>query len=400
MAERFLREQLRPRGLRPPHLRDLLRRRPDGGRRLRGGVDRRAPGLGRCVFLYDDNQITIDGPTDLSFSQEDVEARFRAYGWHTLTVEDGNDLDAIEAALRAGMAEEARPTLIRVRTVIGFGLAARRHARTRTARRSARRCAQTKEALGWDPDAQFLVPDGVLRALARRGRARRRGAGRVGGARRGVAAANPELAAEWRDAWARQAAAGPGATRCRSSTRRALRSRPGRPRARSCRRSAPTCRRWSAAPPTSCTRPSRSSRATRRLTPDHAGRNVAWGVREHGMGAAVNGLALHGGIVKPYGSTFFVFTDYMRRPIRLSALMKLDAVWVFTPRLGRGRRGRPDAPAGRAPGRDARDPRPHRDPARRRQRGGRGLGRDPGGARAARSASCSPARTCRSSTAP
>src|SRR3954453_717455 len=77
--------------------------------------------LGRCVFLYDDNQITIDGSTDLSFSQEDVEARFRAYGWHTLAVEDGNDLEAIEAALREGMAQEERPTLIRLRTVIGFG---------------------------------------------------------------------------------------------------------------------------------------------------------------------------------------------------------------------------------------------------------------------------------------
>ena len=94
------------------------------------------------------------------------------------------------------------------------------------------------------------------------------------------------------------------------------------------------------------------------FTPEHAGRNIAWGVREHGMGAAVNGLALHGGIVKPFCSTFFVFTDYMRPPIRLSALMGLDCVWIFSHDSRRGRRGRPDAPAGRAPRRDARDPEP------------------------------------------
>ena len=105
------------------------------------------------------------------------------------------------------------------------------------------------------------------------------------------------------------------------------------------------------------------------FTPEHAGRNVAWGVREHGMGAAVNGLALHGGIVKPFGSTFFVFTDYMRPPIRLSALMKLDVRLDLQPRLGRGRRGRPDPPADRAPRGDAGDPEPDRDPPGRRERG-------------------------------
>ena len=120
------------------------------------------------------------------------------------------------------------------------------------------------------------------------------------------------------------------------------------------------------------------------FTAEHAGRNIHWGIREHGMGAAVNGLALHGGIVKPFGSTFFVFTDYMRPAIRLSALMGIDVVWMLQPRLGRGRRGRPDAPAGRAPCGDARDSRADDDPARRRDGDGRGLAPRAGGAVGAR----------------
>src|SRR3954471_8907152 len=117
--------------------------------------------LGRLVYLYDDNEITIDGPTSLAFSTEDVPKRFEAYGWHTLTVEDGNDLEAIETAIRAGIAEEERPTLISLKTVIGYGSP---RAGTRNAHSDPMPDEQvdaTKEAFGWDPDAQFLVPDGV-----------------------------------------------------------------------------------------------------------------------------------------------------------------------------------------------------------------------------------------------
>src|SRR3954447_21042147 len=168
--------------------------------------------LGKCVFLYDDNKITIDGSTDLSFSQEDVEARFKAYGWHTLAVEDGNDLEAIEAALRAGMAETERPTLIRLRTVIGFGSP---RAGTRNAHSDPmpdEMVRETKETIGFDPDELFVVPDEVYTHW------------RVPVMERGSAAqaewrerfdlwatANPELAVEWREAWAGKPKPGFGA---------------------------------------------------------------------------------------------------------------------------------------------------------------------------------------------
>ncbi len=129
-----------------------------------------------------------------------------------------------------------------------------------------------------------------------------------------------------------------------------------------------------------------------------AGRNVFFGVREHGMGGAVNGMAAHGGIVRPYGSTFLQFADYMRGSIRLCALMGLRRRVGLHARLGRARRGRPDPPAGRAPRRAARDPRARRAAPRRRQRDRRGVARDPRGARGPGGAGAHRARTCRCST--
>ena len=125
----------------------------------------------------------------------------------------------------------------------------------------------------------------------------------------------------------------------------------------------------------------------------HAGRNVPFGIREHAMGAIVNGAAAHGGIVKPYGSTFLIFSDYMRGAVRLSALMGLPVRVGLDARLGRPRRGRPDAPAGRALRGAARDPAPVGDPPRRRERDRRRLARWRSSARTARSRCCSRART-------
>jgi transketolase len=286
--------------------------------------------LGRCVFLYDDNRVTIDGPTDLSFSQENVPKRFEAYGWHTLTVDDGNDLDAVEAAIRAGIAEEERPTLISLKTVIGFGSP---RAGTRNAHSDPmpeEQVRATKEALGWDLDAQFLVPDEVYahwrdRTVARGAAAQAEWQARVDG----WSASNAERAEEWRRAWAGEPLAGAAA---------AIPSFDADGAAVSPRDAASKAMQaFAAFAPTMIGGAADLVHSTftqfegdESFTADHAGRNVAWGVREHGMGAAVNGLALHGGIVKPFCSTFFVFTDYMRPPIRLSALMKLDAVWIFS----------------------------------------------------------------------
>ncbi len=286
--------------------------------------------LGKIVYLYDDNRITIDGPTELAFSTENVEERFRAYGWHVLAVEDGNDLEAIEGAIRAGMAEEERPTLIRLRTVIGFGSP---RAGTRSAHSDPfpeEQVVATKEALGWDPEAKFLVPDEVY-AHWRDGCRERGTAMQTEWQSRYErwAGENEELAEDWRLAWAGQSRPGLAAALpvfdpgdAAVSTRKAASA---------------VMQAFAPFVPTMIGGAADLVHSTftefegeEAFTPEHAGRNVSWGVREHGMGAAMNGLALHGGIVKPFGSTFFVFTDYMRPPIRLSALMNIDPVWIFS----------------------------------------------------------------------
>jgi transketolase len=287
-------------------------------------------GLGRLVYVYDDNGITIDGPTDLSFSRENVVERFDAYGWHTLAVDDGNDLGAIEAAIRAGIAEEGRPTLIRLRTVIGYGSP---RAGTRNAHSDPfpeEQVVETKRALGWDPEAKFLVPAEVYEHW--RDASLERGAVLQAAWQERFeswAAANVDLAVEWEAAQAGRPLAGVKAALPLFdsadppiSTRKAA---------------SKVMQAFGPYVPTMVGGAADLVHSTftnfegeRDYSAERSSRNVAWGVREHGMGAAVNGLALHGGIVKPFCSTFFVFTDYMRPPIRLSALMGLDAVWIFS----------------------------------------------------------------------
>jgi transketolase len=288
-------------------------------------------GLGRLVYLYDDNRITIDGDTSLSFDTEDVAARFRSYGWHTEAVADANDLAALEAAIASGVAEQERPSLICVRSIIGYP------APTKQGTASAHGAAlgvdevrATKEVLGWDPDAEFFVPDAVrdvFAAAATRGRhSYREWSDRFDH----WAASQPALAGEWSRAWAGQAEPGLAAALTQfdpaETPKLATRSAGGKVMAA-----------FAPYVPTMVGGSADLIESTKTILPDGgsfsrhaAGANVHWGVREHAMGAAVNGLALHGGIVKPWGSTFLVFSDYMRPAIRLSAFMGLPVVWVFT----------------------------------------------------------------------
>ncbi len=288
-------------------------------------------GLGRLVCLYDDNHITIDGSTDLAFSREDVEARFRAYGWHTDAVEDGNDLDAIEAAIRAGLAEETRPTLIRLKTVIGYGSPAR--AGTNKAHSDAfgeDEVRATKIALGADPDKHFDVPAEVYAHVRESSRARGAELHEAWQERFDAwTSANPELAREWDDAFAGRPSAGlDEAIPVFSPERGAISTRVAASEVMQAFAPYVPTMLGGAADLVGST--FTTFKGDQDFTAAHAGRNIHWGIREHGMGAAINGLALHGGIVKPFGSTFFVFTDYMRPPIRLSALMRLNVVWIFT----------------------------------------------------------------------
>ena len=285
-------------------------------------------GLGRLVCLYDDNRITIDGDTALSFDREDVDARFRAHAWHVQSVEDANDLAALWRAVDAAIAEPERPSLIRVRSVIAYGAPTKAGtAGSHGAPLGADEVRATKIALGWGPDRHFHVPPEVYEAFGARdwgGRLQREWEARMVRWR----TAYPSRAAEWDHAQAGRPLAGlaeavpsfAGGTRVatRSASARAMQAFAP---------FVPTMLGGSA--------DLASSVGTRfddqpSFSRARAGRNVHWGVREHAMAAAVNGLALHGGVVRPYGSTFLQFSDYMRPAIRLSALMGLKVAWVFS----------------------------------------------------------------------
>ena len=288
-------------------------------------------GLGRIVYLYDDNHISIDGDTALSFDTEDVEARFRAYGWHVQGVEDANDLAALARAVETAISEEERPSLIRVRSTIAWPAPnVRGTAASHGAPLGEDEVRATKEALGWDPDRQFHVPAEVHEAfspcVARGHELQRAWERRVERLR----IEDPLRVAEWERAWQGRPAEG---------LAEALPSFDPANAASVATRAAGSAVMQAFAPhlPTMLGGSADLAESTKTefkgepsFSRERAGRNVHFGVREHAMGAIVNGMALHGGIVKPYGSTFLIFSDYMRPAIRLSALMRLPVVWVFS----------------------------------------------------------------------
>jgi transketolase len=288
-------------------------------------------GLGRLVYFYDDNRITIDGSTALSFATEDVEMRFRAYGWHTLAVENVNDLEELQTAVDAAIAEEERPSLIRVRSIIGYPAPHKQGtAKAHGSALGEDEVRATKELLGWDPDAHFVVPDQVRECyepVSERGaRLQAEWDSRFTGWR----GAHPDLAAGWDRAWSGEPE--PGIAQAfpsfdpaeidKLATRAA-----GRKALEAIAPYLPTIVGGSAdlAGSTLAILPGEDQ-----FGPGSTGRTVHWGIREHAMGSAVNGLSLHGGIVRPYGATFLVFSDYMRPAVRLSALMGLPVVWIYT----------------------------------------------------------------------
>ena len=289
-------------------------------------------GLGRLIVFWDDNRITIDGPTDLTFT-EDVPARFAAYGWHTASVEDGNDVAAIEAAGRAALADP-RPSFVRVRTVIGYPAPTKQN--TSSCHGSPlgdAEIARTKEAMGWQ-HPPLTVPtelDAVRDQIVARGKAHSaewkkmradHRAAQPAAARELDAALSGELAAGWDRDLPLFAADSKGLA-TRQASGKVLNAMAA---------TVPTLVGGSAdlkgsnntyldgmadfGPPGA---------------PAAGGppRNLHWGIREHAMAAAVNGMALHGGVI-PFAATFLVFSDYMRPAIRLAALMGMPTRYVFT----------------------------------------------------------------------
>ncbi len=285
-------------------------------------------GLGRLIMLYDDNQVSLAGKTALSFS-EDVPRRFQAYGWHTEVVPDGNDLEAIDKAIRAALAEADRPSLLCVRTVIGYG--APHKAGTHEAHGEPLGEAElrgAKEALGWPVEPAFYLPEA---ALAHFREARTRGAGWHAEWRRRFdawAAAHPDLAARWHEGQRGTLTPGwdaalptfpadtPVATRDASGAVLA---------AVSPRLPALIGGDADLAPSTKTLVKTAGSF----LRGHYEGRHLHFGVREHAMGAACNGIAYHGGLVVFCG-TFFNFSDYMRPAVRLAALSELPVIYVWT----------------------------------------------------------------------
>jgi len=283
-------------------------------------------GLGKLIFLYDDNLISLDGPTSLSYN-DDVMKRFEAYHWHVQRVADGNDLEAIEAAIEAAKAETARPSIIAVRTIIGYGSPKAGSNKSHGEPLGAEAVAATKKFFGFPEDQSFVVPE---EALANWRQAKERGADLEAAWKKlfaGYAAANPELAAEFERTQKGVLKAG---------WEKAIPSfAPGKPVATR-NAGGEIMNAIAAAVPELFGGAADLTSSTRTIFKpgesfhvDPAGRNVFFGVREFGMCAAVNGIAAHGGLI-PFGSTFFVFSDYAKPAIRLAALMQVHSIFVFT----------------------------------------------------------------------
>ncbi len=285
-------------------------------------------GLGHLIVFYDDNKIQLAGPTSQSFS-EDVGKRYDAYEWHVQNVGEDLSLESLEQATRNAMAVADRPSLILVRSHIGYGSPHKQD--TSGAHGSALgedEVRLTKEAYGWDPDKHFYVPDEALahfRRCCERGR---------------------ELEGEWEDRFRAYREAFPekaeqlemiDAARMPEGWDRDLPRFDPADKPIATRKASEHVIQWAAASVPHLIGGSAdlaSSTNTDILDGGdvekgtYGGRNLRFGVREHGMGAIVNGLALHG--FRAFGATFFTFSDYMRGAVRLSALMKLPSIWVYT----------------------------------------------------------------------
>ncbi|HJP93356.1 MAG TPA: transketolase [Pyrinomonadaceae bacterium] len=283
--------------------------------------------LGKLIYLYDDNHVTIEGFTSLAFS-EDVPKRFEAYGWHTQTVTDGNNLDDIDAAIRAAQSVHDRPSLISVKTIIGFGMPTQGTRKAHSDAPGEDAVRETKRHLGWPEDKQFYIPDEALahfreaidrgeqfesdwRALVDRYSQRY-----PDEAKTWNATMSGELPEGWEDHLPKFEDAKPVATRVASGeVINALAP------------VLPMLIGGSADLGVSNNTDIKESHSFEAGTYD--GRILHFGVREHAMGSTLTGISLNGGLI-PYGGTFLTFSDYMRPAIRLAALSEVQVIYVFT----------------------------------------------------------------------
>jgi transketolase len=293
--------------------------------------------LGKLIYLFDNNHITIDGSTDLAFT-EDVGRRFEAYQWHVQHIEDGNELETIARAIEAAKADP-RPSMIVLRTHIGYGAPTRQDSELAHGQALGEEEVRgTKIRLGWDPDKHFYVPD---EALAHWREAQPRGA---------------ELEEAWKKLFERYRAAFPDeaaefervmAGRLPEGWDDDLPTVPVDKKAVATRAASNLAINALAAKVPELIGGSADLTGSNLteikgggvLEAESTGRNIHYGVREHAMAAAMNGMALHGGL-RPFGGTFLIFSDYMRPSVRLAALMKVPAIFVWShDSIGQGEDG-------------------------------------------------------------
>jgi transketolase len=283
--------------------------------------------LGKLIYLYDDNHVTIEGFTSLAFS-ENVPQRFEAYGWHTAIVADGNDLAAIDAAIRAAQSVTDRPSLISVKTTIGFGMPTQGTRKAHSDAPGAEAVRETKRHLNWPEDNQFFIPD---EALAQFRRAVTRGTQQETQWNSLVdqfEAKYPDAGRQWRsmmngelpDGWESHLPsfenAKPMATRAASGeVINALAPH------------LPMLIGGSADLGPSNNTDIKEGGSFEAET--YGGRILHWGIREHAMGSTLTGISLTGGLI-PFGGTFMCFSDYMRPAIRLAALSEVQVIYIFT----------------------------------------------------------------------
>ncbi|MFB0506083.1 MAG: transketolase [Thermodesulfobacteriota bacterium] len=285
--------------------------------------------LGKLIYLYDDNRISIEGSTDLAFT-EDRAARFIAYGWHVQQLDDGNDLEALTEAIRRAREEAGRPSLIVTRTHIGYGSPSKQDtAAAHGEPLGIDEVRLTKENLGWPFEPTFIIPEEALARFRQGFQEANKWENEWNVRFRSYEKAYPELAEEWKrvlsgelpSGWDKDIPIFPAdakgmATRVASGT---------------------VINAIAPKLPTLIGGSADLAPSTKTLINDvgdfkadhYDQRNMRFGVREHAMGGITSGMALHGGVI-PYGATFLVFSDYMRPAIRLAAMMGLKVIYVFT----------------------------------------------------------------------
>ena len=286
--------------------------------------------LGKLIYLYDANDVTLDGPTSLSFTGEDVLARYESYGWNALRVDDGNrDLDGIDGAIAQAVADGSRPTIILVRTTIGFGSPNKAgSAEAHGAPLGVDEVKLAKRALGWTSEQAFHVPSEVRAHAAEIGSIGRGRREAWDAALAAYEAEHPDLAREWKRCLAGELPEGWDADLPSFAAGEKVATRVAAGKAESA---------IAARVPELIGGDADLSGSTRTLISgggsfdgqSGAGRNIHFGVREHAMGSICNGLDYHGGL-RAFASTFFCFSDYMRPPVRIAALNRQPIIYVWT----------------------------------------------------------------------